>query len=320
MATAPAAAHGGLVNYAARVTSIDPPLAGLEVTVVGGDDQVLLTNGTGRAIVVPGYEGEPYLRFENGRVLANRRSPAYYLGAQRTGAVVPPGADPAAAPEWVEVATGETFAWHDQRVLWSESNRPPAVQANPGTRQVVRNWEIVLDAGEPVRVQGVLEWVPSADGSIWLGVGLVLLVTGGAAGRRFTRDIGVACRTVAPGAVVPALIGVAVALNGLLDGSDAIREGATLLLAALSVLLAFRARAMPSSLSAVLVAGALLALGFVGGASRFGQISDPIKGPEDQLLPLAIVLTCGLATLVAGLLLVAATRQVRSNRYSTATM
>lgn len=316
----PAAAHGGLVNYSARVTAIEPPLPGLEISVVGGDDQVLLTNDTGRVVTVPGYEGEPYLRFETGRVMANRKSPAYYLGAQRTGAAIPPEADPTATPEWVQVATGNTFAWHDQRVLWSEAGRPPGVESNPGTRQVVRNWQIVLDVGGPVVVRGVLEWVPSADGSIWLGVGLVLLVTGGVAGRRFTRGIEAACRTVAPAALAPALTGVAVALNAWLDGSDTVREAATILFAVLSTLLGLRARMLPSGATALSTAAALLVLAFLGGASRFDQVSVPINGPEDQLLPLAIVLTAGLAALVAALLLVAAVRHMRSARYSTATM
>lgn len=316
----PAGAHGGLANYVASVTSITPLLQGLEVAIVGGDDQVLLTNGTDRTVVVPGYAGEPYLRFERDRVFANRRSPAYYLGSLRTGAVVPADADPGAPPEWVEVATGNTFAWHDQRVLWSDAARPAAVQASPGERQVIREWEIVLDAGEPVAVRGVLEWVPSADGSIWLGVGLVLLVTGGVAGRRLTREIEVACRRLAPAAVVPALFGLAVALNGGLEGGDALRDGATILLAALSAMLSLRARSLPSAIAALSTAVSLLLLGLVGGVSRFGQVSDPINGPEDQLLPMAIVLTAGLAFLVAVLLLIAVARERRTASYSTATM
>ena len=59
--------------------------------VVDGDDAIELRNATGKNILVPGYENEPYLRFlVNGRVEVNVNSPAKYLNEERYGGVTVP--------------------------------------------------------------------------------------------------------------------------------------------------------------------------------------------------------------------------------------
>ena len=56
--------------------------------MVDGDDALELRNATGANVMVPGYEGEPYLRFlKSGRVEVNVNSPAKYLNEERYGGV-----------------------------------------------------------------------------------------------------------------------------------------------------------------------------------------------------------------------------------------
>ena len=63
--------------------------------VVGGDAFLELTVDEGTEVVVPGYGGEPYVRFlADGTVERNTRSEATYLNEDRQGAVeLPAGAD-----------------------------------------------------------------------------------------------------------------------------------------------------------------------------------------------------------------------------------
>ena len=81
-------------------------------------------------MIVEGYEGEPYLRFSpDGTVERNRLSTATYLNEDRAGAgiTIPPEvqeADADTPPEWEEVASGGTYAWHDHRVHWMDDASP----------------------------------------------------------------------------------------------------------------------------------------------------------------------------------------------------
>ena len=60
-----------------------PNVLGLSANVVGGDVWLRLSNYSGKEIVILGYQGEPYLRFENDEVFQNIRSPATYLNRFR---------------------------------------------------------------------------------------------------------------------------------------------------------------------------------------------------------------------------------------------
>ena len=60
------------LNYRSKLVSVAPGVKGLTVTVVDGDDAVELRNATGKNVLIPGYENEPYLRFlTSGRVEIN---------------------------------------------------------------------------------------------------------------------------------------------------------------------------------------------------------------------------------------------------------
>jgi len=89
---APAAAHtvhiklpgGG--TFSSTVTSVSPAVPGVTATILDGDDQIVVTNRTGRTLTALGYQGEPYMRFIPGKgVFENLNSPATYDNTTRCG-------------------------------------------------------------------------------------------------------------------------------------------------------------------------------------------------------------------------------------------
>ena len=76
-------------DFATEVVGIEPATPTIDVGVVGGDSFVELTVEPGTAVVVLGYWGEPYLRFNSdGTVEENRRSPTVAENESRYGRVV----------------------------------------------------------------------------------------------------------------------------------------------------------------------------------------------------------------------------------------
>lgn len=168
VATAPtASADSGSPNYSSRLTSVAPKVEGLTVRVVDGDDALELRNATGLNIIVPGYENEPYLRFlVNGRVEVNVNSPAKYLNEERYGGVtVPKTATAKAKPRWELVSQGGRYTWHEHRVHWMSTDRPPKVKASDGDKlEKVFDWIVPMSVGgERVKASGTLWWVPTGQ-------------------------------------------------------------------------------------------------------------------------------------------------------------
>jgi LPXTG-motif cell wall-anchored protein len=190
VACSAAAAHGGGgagSGYRSTVTHITPAGMGVRATVVEGDDQIKLRNAGRRRIVVFGYDGEPYLLFEGGRVFRNSRSPATYLNQDRYADVkVPKTADAEAAPRWVALSTAPTYQWHDHRIHWMSPIAPPVVRQAKGAPHHIFDWRVrgMVD-GKPLLIAGSLDWVPVHDDGfpVWAAVvaavGAVLLVAGG---------------------------------------------------------------------------------------------------------------------------------------------
>jgi hypothetical protein len=163
----PAAAHTGQViatDYQARITGD----AGLDVRLVEAGGRVELTNRSGPEVTVLGYEDEPYLRIGPHGVFENRRSPATYLNASRTGGQQPPAdATADASPRWVRIGPGPTARWHDHRLHWM-TTAPPAVQRAPGERHRVAQWAIpVRDAGRTLQIRGDITYVPGPPTWPW---------------------------------------------------------------------------------------------------------------------------------------------------------
>jgi hypothetical protein len=166
LAAAPTAfADAGSPNYSSRLTSIAPQVKGLTVRVVDGDDAIELRNATGLNVLVSGYENEPYLRFlVNGRVEVNVNSPAKYLNEERyAGVTVPKSASAKAKPRWELIAQGGSYTWHEHRVHWMSTDRPPKVESSDGNRlEKVFDWVVPMSVGgKRVKASGTLWWVPT---------------------------------------------------------------------------------------------------------------------------------------------------------------
>ncbi|MDX6561966.1 MAG: hypothetical protein QOD65_1780 [Gaiellales bacterium] len=160
-----AAAHGGGgTGYRSAVTTITPATPGLTVRVLEDDDQLTLTNNTGKTVIVLGYENEPYLRIRaRGGIDVNSLSPASTLNINRYGHVtLPPNADARAAPRWQRIGNDSSYTWHDHRIRWMSTIDPPAVRNARSSRHHIFNWVVPLRLdGTRVAVTGTLDYYPA---------------------------------------------------------------------------------------------------------------------------------------------------------------
>lgn len=177
---APASAHGrgsDATNFSSRVTDA-PAIDGVRWEIYGGDELLEVENRTAAELLVPGYEGEPYLRVGPDGVYENQRSPATYLNNERYGQVpVPEEADPEAEPEWVRISSSPSHAWHDHRIHWMSPSPPPSVEGTEGPTLVeeLSPWEVpFVYEGQEFAVVGELRWVPGPSPWPWLALGLVV--------------------------------------------------------------------------------------------------------------------------------------------------
>ena len=169
---APTAARGadesGTQNYQTKVNAVKPTVQGLRVTTEGGDRFLVVDNATGKTLSIPGYDGEPYLRFApSGEVVANANSPAKYLNEIRFGTPdsvsIPVSALKGGKPRWVKVADDGTYKWFDHRIHWMEKKPPPVVKDRSKQTKIF-DWKVPATAGStPVTIAGTLSWVPAAS-------------------------------------------------------------------------------------------------------------------------------------------------------------
>ena len=219
------------------------PVQGVSAEVVGGDAYLVLTLAPGRRVEVPGYEGEPYLRFAaDGQVAVNTRSPARWLNDARFGALeveVPASADAEALPQWETVATGGRYAWHDHRVHFMSPTLPGDVDPAAGTSQRVFAWEVpLLVDGSDARIEGELLWIPGP--SLAVPITLLVLTLAGAVGLA-----GLAPRARAVGVLVGAGLALATGVIATIEappGGDTEPALTVLPVASLGVWLLSRVR------------------------------------------------------------------------------
>jgi hypothetical protein len=231
------------------LTAVDA--GSLAVEVLGGDAFLVVRAAPGTTVMVPGYEGEPYLRIAaDGTVEVNVRSPARWLNDARYGArdvQVPPQADTDAPPEWEVVARNGTYAWHDHRIHVMTPVLPPQIDRNDGTVQRVWDTVVPLEVdGQAVEVRIDLDWVPGAPPLVggllvlfatvaWLGLLLLLPAATGlvlAAVASAALGVGVATWVASPpgGDVEPALVvlpALALVLQLVGRGVGRLRVGVT---------------------------------------------------------------------------------------------
>jgi hypothetical protein len=184
VAPSAASAHKGDPHYLSVVRAVAPSVPGLSVVMLNRNDRLLVTNHGPRTVVFMGYNKDPYLRFlPSGVVQRNVLSPSTYLNVDATGSnPVPASADEHAAPRWQTVSEDGKFEFHDHRIHWMGTQRPPVV-TNPDKKTKVQDWAVPFRAGEgaPGAVTGTLYWTPLGGGGFPVGaiVALVLLAVGG---------------------------------------------------------------------------------------------------------------------------------------------
>ncbi len=193
-------------DYRSEIVSVTPAVEGLEVSIVGGDAFIELDAG-GHEVLVPGYQGEPYLKFDaDGTVSENIRSPAHFLNIGRYSQTdVPAEADAEAAPEWDVVATDARFVWHDHRTHWMLEARPTGLA--PGDQILDSMIPITVD-GEAVEIAIVSTWMAAPRRAPWIAAGVVAAAIGalGAAfGNRRARLVAGMVLAAAVGALVVGL-------------------------------------------------------------------------------------------------------------------
>jgi hypothetical protein len=240
---APAGAHTGKVaatDYRSTITeAVAVPGGRLRIVEAGGRIELTSPRVT---VVVLGYEGEPYLRVGPDGVEENRRSPASYLNASRTGGDEPPaGADAGAAPRWVRVSTSSTARWHDHRAHFMGDGSPRTLAGElvhvdgPSSvpwfavalalaalvvavgRRALLPALVAVVAVDVVRVAGVTFAVVDDRLAQAVDVGLVDAVAWALAGAALTRLV----RGKADGVLAAGVVGLLLAITaGLLEWGD----------------------------------------------------------------------------------------------------
>lgn len=192
-------AHQGDPNFRSELTGVTPPIEGVDVEILNYDDSLHLTNRSGRAVTVEGYEGEPYVRLlADGTVQVNLNSPSHYLNEDRFGKVeVPASADAGAPPDWRTVDGTGQYSWHDHRIHYMATGTPRQVK-DEGERTPIFDYRVPIRVGDrPAAISGTLFWaggeesVPVAPFAA-LGLALLALVafTLVRRARRGSRDSG----------------------------------------------------------------------------------------------------------------------------------
>jgi hypothetical protein len=142
----------GPTDYRSEITQVStadgsPRPSGFNISIEGHDSFLLLVVERGVTAEVPGYEGEPYLKFDaDGSVFENRLSFSTIYNRDRYGSVERPDyIDNLAEPEWILVDDDGSYAWHDHRIHYMNT-RPP-IGAEPG--------DVIIEMAVPIRVDGV---------------------------------------------------------------------------------------------------------------------------------------------------------------------
>ena len=173
LTAAPAGADAaGPSDFRSEVTGLEPAAEGVTAEIRGGDSFLELTVESGHTVVVEGYEGEPYLRFNpDGTIERNRLSQATYINDDRRGGgTIPPDAleaDADTEPEWEQIATGGRYAWHDHRVHWMR-DASPSVARGERVGGAYDPWLVPLAVdGAKVEVQGTLTYEKTLSPVVW---------------------------------------------------------------------------------------------------------------------------------------------------------
>jgi hypothetical protein len=175
-----AEAHYGTakLGYRSTIRGLEPPMRGLKLKVLYGDDQILLDNKSGKTIVIDGYgkNPEPYLRFGPTGIYVNVNSPAGYLNQDRYArSKVPKFASATARPHWEKLISGNIWAWHDHRIHYMSPVFPPVIQDAPRKPHHVFNWKVpATENGKRFFITGSLDYRPPPKKSFPVALAIVL--------------------------------------------------------------------------------------------------------------------------------------------------
>ena len=173
-----ALAHGGNPNFRSVFHRLSTPLPGVKVQVIGYDSLYELRSTAKQPVTIYGYEGEPYSRIlPGGTVQQNTNSPAVYLNQDLYGtAPVPAHAHKGAPVVWKTVNKTGTITWHDHRMHYIGTGKPPKV-TDVHKKTKIFDYTIPLSEGAThSNIVGTLFWVGPAGGSFPLGAGIALAV------------------------------------------------------------------------------------------------------------------------------------------------
>jgi hypothetical protein len=323
---APAHAHGrgsDATNYHSSITAA-PELPGITWEIYGGDELLGVTNDSDVELVVYGYEVagelEEYARVGPEGVFVNTNARATYENTDRYAQVtIPTAAQIGGEPDWEQVSSGTSFAWHDHRMHWMARN-PPRALTDPSVATVVfPEWEIPFRYdGADRALTGQLVWVPGPSPWPYLAVGLLLVLP--ALAGLGTRPVdGRWPGLVRPAAVVLALV-VAVNLTHLVDdlfyapfdvATRAVAAVQTVLflgIGAFGAVRAWQARdgaftALGVGAGAVLVGQGLLYISVLGASQNASLLPELVSRTVvavslAQALPLAVVAVLGTRALL----------------------
>jgi hypothetical protein len=167
----------GPTDYRTDIVGIEPAVDTIELAMIGGDSFIQLTAIEPIEVMVVGYQGEPYLRFDaDGTVWQNERSPSRWLNDDRYAeSEIPEDATADAQPDWQVVGSGGSYAWHDHRTHWMNRAKPPG--ADPGDTVLEAVLPLLVDGTEVVvTVRSVLLESPAPWPALLGGIGALALI------------------------------------------------------------------------------------------------------------------------------------------------
>ena len=168
-------------RYSSLVTSVKPAVGGVQVSVLGSDNQMRLANRSTVPVTVFGYQGDAVGRvLPDGTVQVNRASPSYWINQERMGGTaIPSDASVKAAPRWTTVNRTGVLMWHDHRMHWMGASPPSAVK-DAAKRTRVLDYVIPIRVGSAAgSISGTLWWLGAPKGTpltpfiILIGVALL---------------------------------------------------------------------------------------------------------------------------------------------------
>jgi hypothetical protein len=185
-------------NFEARITGVEPASGAVEAKVVDGDRALWLRTAPNTAVIVPGVEDEPLLRFDRGGVFVNLGS----LTAQSDGIDrldLHPNVNPNAPPLWHRLSSGHSYRWHEHRLHALE----PLARGDHATT-VVGRWRVplVID-GRRHSLVGTLVFQPPGSGWPWI---LLACSLGAVVAGTLTLSTRAARRTAVVAAVVATVL------------------------------------------------------------------------------------------------------------------